>query len=82
MKTRTGESVTPKTSNKAMVSAPNSLYSSKVFGKDLEIESNYVDNSSTTFAQMWNQQHPLIHTWLILSSVSICFLSALLFIIH
>lgn len=29
---------------------------------------------------IWDKQHPLIHAWLVLSSVSICFLSALFFI--
>lgn len=28
-----------------------------------------------------NEQHPIINTWLLLSSISICFLSAILFII-
>ena len=83
MKTRTGEIITPKTFNNAMATTPNSLYTSKIFGKDLEIENNYTtDASSATFSEMLSQQHPLINTWLVLSSISICFLSALLFIIH
>ncbi len=32
--------------------------------------------------QLWAEQHPIMHTWFLLSSLSICFLSALLFIIH
>lgn len=29
---------------------------------------------------MWNKQHPIIHTWFLLSSISICCMSALFFI--
>lgn len=32
--------------------------------------------------QIWNEQHPIIHTWLLLSSISICFLFAVFFIIQ
>ncbi len=31
--------------------------------------------------KLWNEQHPIIHAWFLLSSISICFLSAILFII-
>lgn len=29
---------------------------------------------------LWNEQHPIITTWFVLSSVSICFMSALFLI--
>lgn len=81
---KTGEIATPKSKNNSLASTPNSIYATKVLGKDVEIESGY--NPEITledaFASVWTQQHPVINTWLILSSVSICFLSALLFIIH
>jgi hypothetical protein len=63
------------------ISVPKSIYANKIFGKDLELEpcSRGCEN---TFTELWNNQHPLIHTWLILSTISICFLSAFLFIIQ
>lgn len=84
MRIRSEEIATPKTKNNSMASTPNTLYASKILGKDIEIDNTYCADISYSgsFSEMWNQQHPLIHTWLILSSVSICFLSALLFIIH
>lgn len=63
------------------VSIPNSIYASKVLGNDIEID-NYTcvgSLSQNTLLEIWNKQHPLIHTWLILTSISICFLSALFF---
>lgn len=68
---------------KDSVSIPNSLYTSKIFGTDNEIDKCYQMNNTqgSTLVEMWNQQHPLMNTWLVLSSISICFLSALLFII-
>ena len=66
--------------NSAM-SVSNSIYASKVLGKGIEID-NYCGASSlrqNALIEIWNKQHPLIHTWLILSSISICFLSALFF---
>lgn len=81
---RSEENATPKSKNNSLASTPNSIYASKVLGKDVEINSGYQSEITLedAFASVWNQQHPVIHTWLILSSVSICFLSALLFIIH
>lgn len=67
--------------SKSLVSKPDSIYSHKVFSKDLEMEPCFCVNENA-FAELWNNQHPLIHTWLILTSISICCLSALLFIIH
>lgn len=69
--------------NNIAVSIPNSIYATKIIGKDPDIESHIYTNTSGTSAIMdiWNKQHPLIHTWLLLSSISICFLSALLFIV-
>lgn len=81
---KTGEIVTPKSKNNSLASTPNSIYVTKVLGKDVEIESgcNPEITLEDAFANVWTQQHPVINTWLILSSVSICFLSALLLIIH
>lgn len=30
-----------------------------------------------TLRDLWREQHPIIHTWFLLSSLSICFISAL-----
>ena len=30
-----------------------------------------------TVKEVWNKQHPIIHTWFLLSSISICCVSAL-----
>lgn len=84
MQIKPREIATPKTKNASVASAPNTLYASKILGKDIEIDNTYCAEISYagSLSEMWNHQHPLICTWLILSSVSICFLSALLFIIH
>lgn len=35
-----------------------------------------------TLRDLWKEQHPIMHTWFLLSSVSICLMSALLFIVQ
>jgi len=62
---------------------PHSLSTSKIFCKDIEIDAiNNADCiNGSALLSIWDTQHPLIHTWLVLSSISICFLSALFFII-
>ena len=62
---------------------PGSLSANKIFSNDLDIKSfdkaECIDGN--IILKMFDNQHPLIHTWLLLSSISICFLSALFFII-
>lgn len=66
--------------NSAM-SIPKPFFGSKILNKDLEIESCcYENGSGKVLLELWNKQHPLIHTWLVISSISICFLFALFFI--
>lgn len=66
---------------KTLVSIPDSLCDNKVFCKEAEVEfCGYSDENA--LAELWNNQHPLIHTWLILTSVSIFLLSAFLFVIQ
>lgn len=81
MQLKTGKSMASNTLNDAAMSIPTS-FTSKILGKDIEIaKGNCPDSfSGSSIAEMWNQPHPLIHTWLLLSSISICFLSALFFI--
>lgn len=70
-------------SGNSMMSVPSALCASKIFSKDIDLTKSYcVENSqSGVLTKIWNRQHPLIHTWLVLSSVSICFLFAFFFII-
>lgn len=65
----------------SVVSIPKSLYSGKILGNELELDSCYCVNANeNALLDLWNKQHPLIHTWLVLSSISICFIFALFFI--
>lgn len=63
-----------------VVSIPNSF--SSISKRDIDVEACYcTDNfSKNVIMEIWNKQHPIIHTWLLLSSISICFLSALFFV--
>lgn len=71
----------PRVLRDSAMSIPNSIYIDKSLGKNLEIDSCYCGNDSENIlAGIWNKQHPLIHMWLVLSSISICLLSALFFI--
>lgn len=66
----------------AGITKPKGLYATKVAINDIELESLYSNNKiGVVLMESWNKQHPLIHTWLLLSCVSICFLSALFFVI-
>lgn len=73
-----------KTLKESATSIPGSIYASKIFGKDIKLENNCCAQNlfDATFSTIWGKQQPLIHAWLVLSCVSICFLSALLFIIR
>ncbi len=65
------------------ITVPKSFYAGKILDKEIKIESNYYDTGLTSvIVDSWNKQHPLMHTWLLLSSVSICFLSAIFFIVQ
>lgn len=82
MQLKLSEELSSKKIKAPIMSIPNSLSPKNIFAHEIDnyINRDNYDNSALT--EMWNQQHPLINTWLILSSVSICFLSALLFVIH
>lgn len=83
MQFTTEKALAPKTPKESAISVPNTLYTSRVLGSDIEIDkTHYTDNfTGSALMEVWNQQHPLIHTWLLISSISICFLSAILFVI-
>lgn len=74
------ETVKPRVLKNSTISIPNSLYTSKIPAADIETEACCINDSANVFVEIWSKQHPLIHTWLVLSSISICFLSALFFI--
>lgn len=64
------------------ISVPKSFYAGKILDKEIELNQAYYNNDiGTILMDSVQKQHPLINTWLVLSSISICFLSALFFII-
>lgn len=76
------ESAKPKVLRDSAMSIPKSIYANKIANSELEIESCYCsDSAGNVLLNIWGKQHPLIHTWLVLSSVSICFLFVLFFVI-
>ena len=77
-----GEKV--KTIKDISVSIPKNIYSSKISALECETGNIYttMNTQGSLIFKALHRQHPLISTWLVLSSVSICFLSALLFIMH
>ena len=76
------EAVKPASLKKLGMTVPNSLCASKIFSNDNDIETiTTIDCfNGSAILNILDKQHPLIHTWLLLSSISICFLSALFFI--
>lgn len=71
----------PKISKNSAMSFPTSIYATNVLGKTIEPNTGSCANTfDNSLLALWNNQHPLIHTWLLLSSISICFLSALFFV--
>lgn len=66
----------------AGMSIPDSISAKHIFGKEYEHEAIALQGTmDNVLVELWHKQHPLMHTWLLLSSVSICFLSAIFFII-
>lgn len=72
----------PRSLRESMMTVPKAIYGTKVLNTDLETDSGYrSDFSADSLSNMLSKQHPLIFTWLILSCISICFLSAWLFVL-
>lgn len=66
----------------AGINATSPIYSSKVTNNDTFTDTCYIASDFRfDIFEYWNKQHPVIHSWLLLSSVSICFLSAIFFMI-
>lgn len=75
------ESAKPKVLRDSAMSIPKSIYANKIASSELEIEPCYCsDGAGNVLLNIWGKQHPLIHTWLVISSVSICFLFVLFFV--
>lgn len=74
------ESAKTRVLKNSAISIPTSIYTDKVFEKKVEMDPYYENGSKNVLTGLLGKQHPLIHTWLVLSCVSICFLSALFFI--
>lgn len=65
------------------MSIPTSLCSNKILANEFEIDSFPSGNAAeSVLTGLLSKQHPLIHTWLVFSSVSICFLFVLFFIVQ
>lgn len=68
----------------SMVSIPKTITSS-ITPQEMDAEVALLNDdfrlSGSSFFEILNKQHPIMHTWLLLSSCLICCLSALLFII-
>lgn len=75
------DAVKSRTLKDSAMTIPNSLYTSKMLEKNFEVNAGYFDLKAhkNTLIDMWDKQHPLIHTWLVITSTSICLLSALLY---
>lgn len=76
------EVVKTKTLGNSAVSIPKSLYAGKILGKEIEIDTCIPSaDFGSSLIESLQHQHPVINTWLLLSSISICFLSAIFFVI-
>lgn len=69
----------------AVVSVPfandvKNICAKTALNQDMDITACFPD--SNTLTRIWNEQHPIINTWLLLSSISICLLFAVFFIIQ
>ncbi len=40
-----------------------------------------IENAATTLKEIWQYQHPVMHTWFVLSSLSLCVMFALLYFV-
>lgn len=40
-----------------------------------------IENAATTIKEIWEYQHPVMHTWFLLSSISLCAMFALLYFV-
>lgn len=40
-----------------------------------------IENAATTIKEIWAYQHPVMHTWFVLSSLSLCVMFALLYFV-
>lgn len=53
-------------------------YKTSLYG---EITMQTIENAATTIREIWAYQHPLMHMWFVLSSLSLCFMFALIYFV-
>lgn len=46
-----------------------------------ENEMQTIENAASTIKEIWSYQHPIMHTWFLLSAVSLCSMFAVLFFV-
>jgi len=40
-----------------------------------------IENAATTIKEIWQYQHPVMHTWFVLSAASLCSMFAVLYFV-
>jgi len=40
-----------------------------------------IENAAMTIKEIWEYQHPLMHMWFVVSSLSLCFMFALMYFV-
>lgn len=40
-----------------------------------------IENAAVTIKEIWSYQHPIMHTWFLMSAVSLCCMFAFLFFV-
>jgi len=73
----TGVFSSPVISTPSLLNIKNTY--AKALNSEFDLKSCYC--SENPIQNILSEQHPIINTWLVLSSLSICFLSAIFFII-
>lgn len=70
--------------NSSVISIPSLSNIKNTYVKALnsELELTACCSNENPIQNILSEQHPIINTWLLLSSISICFLSAVLYIIQ
>lgn len=46
-----------------------------------EVFMQTLENAASTIKEIWSYQHPIMHTWFVLSAISLCSMFAVLFFI-
>lgn len=38
-----------------------------------------IENTAATIKEIWDYQHPVMHSWFVISGISLCFMTAFMF---